>query len=120
MQVYAPTTSYCEEDINSVYNDIDETLGKPNQYTVAMGDFYAEIGKRTNPMETATGKFGLELRNERGDTLVEWVTPRKDKIMNTTSRCRIRRKSPNGVPKTEIECMLRNKTDIDLTRFNQI
>ena len=28
-------------------------------------------------METVTGKFGLELRNERGDTLVEWETSRK-------------------------------------------
>ena len=30
-----------------------------------MGDFNAQIGKRTNPMETASGKFGLGLRNER-------------------------------------------------------
>ena len=37
-----------------------------------MGDFNAQILKRTNPIETATGKFGLELRNERGITLVEW------------------------------------------------
>ena len=29
---------------------------------------------RTNPTETGTGKFGLELRNERGNTLVEWGT----------------------------------------------
>ncbi len=61
MQVYAPTTSYSEEDRNSFYNDIDETLGKPNHYR--MGDFNAQIGKK--PMETATGKFGLELRNQR-------------------------------------------------------
>ena len=69
MHVYAPTTSYSEEEINS---DVDETLGKPNHYT--MGDFNVQIGKRTNRMETATGKFGLELRNERGDTMVEWST----------------------------------------------
>ena len=30
-----------------------------------------QIWKRSNPMETATGKFRLEMRNERGDTLVE-------------------------------------------------
>ena len=66
VQVYAPTTSYSEEDINSFYNDVYETLG--------MADFNAQIGNRTNPIEAATGKFGLELRNERGDTLVEWAT----------------------------------------------
>jgi hypothetical protein len=31
-----------------------------------------QIGKIPNPVETATGIFGLGLRNERGDTLVEW------------------------------------------------
>ena len=49
-----------------------EALGKPTHYTIVMGDFRAQIGKRTNPMETATGKFGLELRNERGGPLEEW------------------------------------------------
>ena len=48
-----------------------------------MGDFNAQIGKRTNPIETATGIFRLELRNERGDTLVEWATLRKYKILHT-------------------------------------
>ena len=77
VQIYAPTTSYSEEDITSFYNNVDETLGKPNHYTIVMGDFNAQIGKRTNPMKTTTGKFGLEMRNERGDALVEWATSRK-------------------------------------------
>ena len=64
-------------------NDVDENLGKPNHYTIVMGDFNAQKGKRTNHVETAMGKFGLELRNERSDILVEWVTSRKYKIMNT-------------------------------------
>ena len=71
IQVHASTTSYSEEDGNTFYNDVDETLGKPNHYTIVMGDFNPQIGKRTKAMETATGKFGLELRNERGDTLAE-------------------------------------------------
>ena len=71
VQVHAPTSSYSEEDINSFYNDVDETLMETKPYTLVMGDFNTQIGKRTNPLETATGKFGLELRNERGDTLVE-------------------------------------------------
>ena len=83
VQLYAPTSSYSDEDINNFYNDVDENLGKPNHYTIVMGDFNAQIEKRTNPMEMATGKSGLELRNERGNTLVEWATSRKYKIMNT-------------------------------------
>ena len=60
VQVYASTTSYSEEDINN-FNDVDETLGKLNHYTIVMGDFNVQIGKTTNHMETETGKFGLEL-----------------------------------------------------------
>ena len=43
VQVYAPTTSYSDEDINNFYNDVDETLGKPNHYTTVMGDFIAQV-----------------------------------------------------------------------------
>ena len=46
------------------HNDIDETLGKPNYYTTVMGDFKTQIGIRTNPMETATSQFGLELKQQ--------------------------------------------------------
>ena len=63
VQVYAPTTSYSEEDITSFYNDVGETLGKRSYNTIVMGDINAQMGKRTNPMEAATGKFELELRN---------------------------------------------------------
>ena len=91
VQVFAPTTSYSEEDINA--------LGKPNHYKVVLGDFNAPTGKIINPMERATGKCGLELRNERGDILVEWATSRKYQIMNTMFQKkpgrRLTLKSPN-------------------------
>ena len=35
--------------INSFYNDVDETIGKPNHYTIVMGDFNAQIGKKNKP-----------------------------------------------------------------------
>ena len=46
-------------------------------------------------METATGKFGLEFKKERGDTLVEWATSK-----------------PNGVAKTTIDYFLTTRPDI--------
>ena len=72
-----PKTSYSDNDINSSYNDVDETLGNPNHNTIVMGDINAQMGKRTNPLETATSKFGLEFRKERGDTLVEFANIKK-------------------------------------------
>ena len=104
------------EDITSFHNDIHDTLWKPNRYTIVMGDFNAQIGKRTNPMETATGKCGLELRNERGDTMVEWATPGKYKIMNTVFQKKAGRrwmwKRTNGVTEIEIDYILTNRPDI--------
>ena len=64
VQVYAPTTSHSEEDKTMSYYDVYETLEKPNHFTIVTGDFNAQIGKTTNPIETATDKFGLLLRNE--------------------------------------------------------
>ena len=65
-----------------------------------------QIGKRTTPTETATGTFGLELRNERGNTLVEWATTRTYKIMNTmfqkTAGSRRTWENQNCETKTEI------------------
>ena len=58
---------------------------------IVMGYFNAQIGKRTNTMETQLANL-LELRNERGNTLVEWTTPRKYKIMNTMLQRKARRR----------------------------
>ena len=41
MHVYAPTISYSEENINSFYSNVGETLGKPNHKPIVMGDFNA-------------------------------------------------------------------------------
>ena len=77
-------------------------------------------------MESVTGKFVLELRNERGDTLVEWATSRKYKIMNTMVQKKAWRrwtwKSPNGVTNTEIGYILTNRPNIltDIIVVNQI
>ena len=118
-------TSYSEEDINSFYNDVDDNLGKPSQYTIEMGHFDAQMGKSPNRKETAMGKFGHELRNERGDSLVECATSKKYKIINTMFQKKAGRrwtwKIPNGVTKTDIVYILTNTPDIitNVTVFNK-
>jgi len=63
VQLYAPMTSYSDEDgNNNFYNDVNETIGKPNHYTIVLGDCNVQIGKRPKPMEMAIGKFGLGFR----------------------------------------------------------
>ena len=56
--------------------DIHETSAKPNHYTTVIGNFKAQIGTSTNLTETTTSEFGLEIINERVDTLIEWSTSR--------------------------------------------
>ena len=60
VQVCEQSTSYYDEDISNFYNDVDETLGKPNHYTIVTGDFNTQIGKRTNPMETQRTVLGSD------------------------------------------------------------
>ena len=98
VQVYDPTISHSEDEINIFYNDIDKILENPIHYTIVMGDFNAKV--RRNPSETATGSFGLGQRNERGDTLIEWTASKDYKIMNTLFQKKIERRwtwrSPDG------------------------
>ena len=61
VQVYAPTTSYSQEDIHSFCNDVDKTLGKPNLYTIVMGDFDAQIGKNSKPYGNGKGHIWAEI-----------------------------------------------------------
>jgi len=112
--------------INSFSYDVDETLGNPNHYTIVMGYFNAQIGKRTNYMEIATGKFWLELKSERGDTLVEWATTSKYRIMTSMFQKKAGTRwtwiRQNGIPTTEINYILTNRPDIvtDVTVINQV
>ncbi|MEG7522285.1 MAG: hypothetical protein M3H12_04185 [Chromatiales bacterium] len=71
---------------------------------------YSEVGKQTKPMEAATGKFRLGMRNERGDKLVEWATSRKYKITNQKKAGRKWTwKSPDGEAKNEIDYILKKQ-----------
>lgn len=126
VQVYAPTTSHSEEELDKFYNDLDKILEKASHYTIVMGDFNAKVGKRANTSETATGAFGIGNRNERGDTLVEWATSGRYKIMNTMFQKKAKRRwtwrSPDGTTKNEIDYILTNKPDTitDVTVLNRV
>ena len=55
VQVYAPTTSYSEEDINN-FKDIDETLGKPNHYD-SDGRLQCSNREKNKPNGNGTGQI---------------------------------------------------------------
>ena len=90
------------------------------------GDFNAKVGGQTNTSERATGCFGLGQRNERGDTLVEWATSKKFKIMNTPFQKKAGRRwtwrSPDGNTKNEIDYIMTEKPSMvtDVTVINRV
>ena len=115
VQVCATTSSYSEEEINSFFNDADQTLGKPNHYMIGTGYVNAHIGNVA--IEKATGNLRLQFKNERGDTVVKWATSRKYKIKNTMFQKKAGRTGTWKRPKLTRLVMSNTKLDVDVERI---
>ena len=115
VQVYAPTCSHPDEEVESFYEDVQVATDRAKaHFTVIMGDFNAKVGKKVE-RETAIGNHGIGTRNERGQMLVEFAEARSLHIMNTFYKKRTNRKwtwkSPSGIV-NEIDFILTDRRDI--------
>ena len=83
IQCYAPTSLASDEEIDSFYNSLQETMDSiPNRdIKVVMGDFNAKVGQGSTNM--ACGKFGLGEQNIRGEDLLEFCSSNNLTIANT-------------------------------------
>ena len=73
IQVYAPTSSHTDDEIEEFYEEVQKLHDKGNaHYKIVMGDFNAKIGTQKAD-DKVVGNFGYGERNERGDTLVEFA-----------------------------------------------
>ena len=127
IQAYLPTSSHEDQEVESVYEDIDNLITNSKaHYNVIMGDFNANVGLG-DPAKSCIGPFGLGSRNTRGDSLINFVESHQLKIMNTFFKKRLHRRwtwiSPNGVTKNEIDYILTDKpqtfTDVSvINSFN--
>ncbi|XP_041471252.1 craniofacial development protein 2-like [Lytechinus variegatus] len=128
IQVYLPTSSHADEEVDMVYEEIAKLLDEDKaNFTIVMGDFNAKVGKREDNSEMMLGKFGIGTRNDRGDRLLEFASSRGLKVMNSFFKKKEHRKwtwqSPNGTTRNEIDFILTNRPDIItdvsmLNRFN--
>lgn len=127
IQVYAPTSSSSDEDVETFYNDILDTIedGKPGKIII-LGDFNSKIGFRKQG-ESHIGAHGFGQRNERGDMMIEFCSGFDLKIMNSFFKKKPQKKwtweSPNGEVRNEIDFVLCQDTSIFedvevLNRFN--
>ena len=72
IQVYAPTRNAEEAEVERFYEDLQDLLeitAKKDVFFI-IGDWNAIIGSQETP--GITGKFGLGIRNEAGQRLIEF------------------------------------------------
>src|SRR6476661_6816798 len=74
VQAYLPTTDYEDEEIEKLYDQLEEILGKQKgtDNVIVMGNFNAVVGEdKEDKEDRVVGKFGLGKRNDRGEKLIK-------------------------------------------------
>jgi len=110
IQVYMPTTEHDDEEVDQMYEQIEELIkkqkGKDN--LVVMGDWNAVVGEEGD--EKVVGKYGLGERNERGEKLVEFCKRNKLIVSNTWFQQEKRRrytwKKPGDTARYQLDYIL--------------
>ena len=83
IQAYAPTSNTEEAEVEWFYEDLQDLLELTAKKVVLfiIGDWNAKVGRQDAPGET--GKFGLGVRNEAGQRLIEFCQENALVIKNT-------------------------------------
>src|SRR6476469_5900196 len=82
VQAYLPTTDYEDEEVEKLYDQLEEILAKQKgtDNVIVMGDFNAVVGEGKE--DRVVGKFGLGKRNDRGERLIEFCKSQNLVITN--------------------------------------
>ena len=100
IQAYAPTTNAEEAEFEQFYEDLQDLLELTPKKDVFFitGDWNSKVGSQATP--GVTGKFGLGVRNEAGQRLIEFCQENTLVIANTLFQQNKRRRytwiSPYG------------------------
>ena len=83
IQVYAPTSNTEEAEVERFYEDLQDLLEltPKNDVLFIIGDWNAKEGSQEIP--GVTGRFGLGVRNEAGQRLIEFCQENTLVIANT-------------------------------------
>ena len=83
IQVYAPTSNAEEAEVEQFYENLQDLLEltPPKDVLFIIGDWNAKVGSQDKP--GVTGKFGLGIRNEAGQRLIEFCQEHTMVIVNT-------------------------------------
>ncbi|RVE49141.1 hypothetical protein evm_006262 [Chilo suppressalis] len=93
VQVYAPTSTHSDDEVEDMFDDISRALHSTTKthYNVVMGDFNAKVGVQ-NCSESVVGSHGFGSRNHRGQMLVNFLEQQGLFLMNSF----FSRNSPKG------------------------
>ena len=96
IQVYAPTGNAEEAEVEWFYEDLQDLLELtlPKDILFIIGDWNAKVGSQETP--GVTGKFGLRMRKEAGQRLIEFCQENALVIANTPSSNNTREDSTHG------------------------
>ncbi|CAH2086443.1 unnamed protein product [Euphydryas editha] len=110
IQVYAPTESASEDDIEIFYRDLEKAQEQADKTLIVIGDFNAKIGYPKHEEHIIMGRYGYGQRNARGERLIQYAYENKLSVMNTYFKKRNSRKwtwiSPDQNTKNEIDFIL--------------
>ena len=83
IQAYGPTSNAEEAEVDWFYEDLQDPLQlmPPKIVLFIIGDWKAKVGSQETP--GVTGKFGLGVRNEAGQRLIEFCQENALVIANT-------------------------------------
>ena len=109
-QVYASTNNAEEAEVERFYEDLQDLIKLTPQKDVLFitGDWNAKVGSQETP--GVTGKFGLGIRNEAGQILIEFCKENTLVIADTLFQQHKRRlytwTSPDGQHQNQIDYIL--------------
>ena len=110
IQVYTPTNHAEEAEVEQFYEDLQDVLELTPKKDVlfVIGDWNVKVGSQETP--GVTGKFGLGIRNEAGQRLIEFCQENALVIANTIFQQHKRRlytwSSPDGQHQNQIDYIL--------------
>ena len=113
VQMYAPTATTTDSEIEAFYDDVKTAINKckSRDITMVIGDWNAKVGNKESC--SALEPFGLDERNERGDRFIEWCEDHKMVISNTWFENRKSRlytwRSPGDRTKNQIDYICVNE-----------
>ena len=114
IQIYAPTTTHEDQEIEDFYESIEEEISKTpkKDFLIIQGDWNAKVGKDAT-WNGCVGRFGTGSMNERGQRLLEFAERHKLVIANTVHPHKDSRittwHSPNGLVHNQIDYIMTPK-----------